>query len=334
VKTTLAAPFILVAGCVVFSAAWSGGYGLSAIFAQPAGQPSPIANPEKSFEEVMSAWRAWEKRAQSIPRCKGKQFDNKRPNDRLEFEYSLDVPGYYFHRGAGGAGGQQFERVIMWNPRYKASISRADSGELWRVNSILARGEEATAGSAELAARFDNVHVTVRLEPRMERALKPSGHRIKKAERYHDRTTGYDVRRYVCEVIPDDVRRAFTEFELIVAEQLGLLPIRLVRRSVLPREGLVESVYHFEEWKQYDDIWYWTRCVLKSNNERAPVITTTWSIPEDGKSLDHSVCFLSHYGLPEPDIGSPSTWWNRALLAVGVVLVLAAVVYFIRRGRR
>ncbi len=292
----------------------------------------PLANPEQSFGKVVAAWATWAKQASGLPMSKGTTVSSKRPNEVLSFEYGLELPAYYYRTIHGVDRGTPIEAVVFWNPHYKAAVVRSDRTAPWRLKMVVPRQENPSEANSFYVERSDNVRMTVSPIPQFDRVLAAGSHRIARADRDRDSASGLDLQRFLLEVTAEDLRTSLKELEITVAEQRGFLPHRIVVRKAA--RTVTESVFEFSEWKQYDDIWYWTRCVLKSNDERAPVITTTWSIPEDGKSLDHSVCFLSHYGLPEPDIGAPSAWWNRALLAVGIVLVLAAVVYFIRRGRR
>ena len=315
---------------------------MSLVAAPPAVASESEEEAGRPFDEVLSAWNEWEAKASRLPVSEGTtefvRGPTKTSNGASRYEFGIDGDYYYSRVRGAGPPSAKFEQVVIWNPRYRATISRPESSREWRIKAMFRRGDASGKDNRDVG-RGDPIDTTIRSVPTIRKALGEKLYRITRTSHRRDEKSGYDLHHYFLELQMDRIAPNVSQdmqqsVEIVVAEQLDWLPVRFVITQRMRFDGQWRedtSIYTIEEWKKDRGVWHWGRYVMRADDERAGVITSTWSIPSDAKPLDHDLCFLSHYGLPEPEFEGESRWRNWIWLAAGLTLVAGAVIYFTRR---
>ena len=303
----------------------------------------PKDGPVRPFEKVLEAWDEWKAMARRLPlsKCVESFKEAGRPERKLEYEFARDGD-YYYYRAAGvRPSGKWLEHIVIWNPRYRAAIERYEPGMQWRVVEVVRRDKSTKRAIVDQTDAIDRT-LQCYTVPFVDERSGDALYRIIRSSRRTDEKTGYKLHCYVLEflvakrgVSPEQVQASA---EVVVAEELDWLPVQYIVSVKLRRNPdepwhVSTSSTRIEGWKKVRGVWKWTRMVEGDPEKSRVVGSTTWAIPGGAKPLDHGMCFLSHYGLPEPVFEDDGWWQGWIWLIIGGVLVVGAVAYLVTRKR-
>ncbi len=294
-----------------------------------------IRDPERSFKEVLEAWNSWKQAVNSvIPLGEFKSEFRPPRSGRSPSRTQFGRDGsHYYQRTSLTIRGVNSEFVTIANPRYAAAISRPGSGE-WRITSLSPRDKIAENPQLSLFLKTNPVDQALSPTPMVGEFLAKGRYRIVKATRV---TSGGDAstqkrRRFVLE--PRSAQESpIRRLVITVSEDCDLLPVEFSVTQVVDSERQpgeqTTDVFKIGDWKKQDDVWKWSRAAWVSTTGSVEYV---WTIPSPHRRLDRKWCYLSHYGLPEPDLNVRGGRWMW--FVVGLVALAGGVLAAVFRFRR
>lgn len=299
-----------------------------------ADEGTPITNPRQSFLEAWKAWKKWQEEATgAFPLCEVKSVIRPETSNRAPRVSQVGWEENYFYRHVARTtpSGSQ-ELVVIANPRYAAAISRQGSGK-WRVMTIAPRDEVANNPQLSTFLMTGPTEHVLSPLPFIKELLASGRYRVTKAVRLaaEDGAGGGIRQRFTLEPRSDD-ETLVKRLVITVAEDYGLLPVEFsVTQAVNPKLQPGEDttdVFQIE-WRKHGDVWKWSRAGWIGDDSSTEF---TWTIPSPERRLDRKWCYLSHYGLPEPEFKVARRSWTW--LVIGFVALAGGVLVVVYRFKR